>query len=370
MSSTEEVDETETTYNSSEIEDSSTESLPKPVFYKDEIIFNKYRVLQELGKGGCGIVLSVIDIDTEDSEKPLFAAMKAETIDPAGKISQTVKGEAFVLRRLQNCKNFCKLYLSCRLDNTINVMVMSLVGKSLSWLRRNTKYQRFTTSTAIRITLKCLEAIKELHKRGFIHRDVKASNFAMGAYEEDCRTVYLLDFGFARSYLKEYDNAMKIRPARKKAPYLGTDRYCSINVHRRGEHGRVDDLWSLLFMLVEFIKGKVPWKNVSSKKLAKAKTCHMDDLLKECPVELWKFQRHLQNLKYDSRPDYQLLENCLTDVCHRKGYELGDPYDWEEGGRHRQQVLEAFEHETKSSLKELPSYASTATENSQNVVSP
>lgn len=64
---------------------------------------------------------------------------------------------------------------------------------------------------------------------------------------------------------------MKQRPARKRAPYLGTDRYCSINVHQRGEHGRSDDLWSFLFMLVEFIKGKLPWKELDTKELEEAK---------------------------------------------------------------------------------------------------
>lgn len=62
-----------------------------------------------------------------------------------------------------------------------------------------------------------------------------------------------------------------MRPPRRRAPFLGTDRYCSVNVHRRGEHGRVDDLWSFLYMLVEFLKGKLRWRDLSSGRLADAK---------------------------------------------------------------------------------------------------
>ncbi|CAD5215321.1 unnamed protein product [Bursaphelenchus xylophilus] len=342
------------------LSDSSTETLPHPVFYKNEIICNKYRVLNELGKGGCGVVLSVVDIDTEGSSRPIYAAMKAETIDPKGRASQTIKVEAHVLRRLQNCDNFCRLFLCCRLDTSINIMVMSLVGKSLSWLRRHTEQQRFSISTSVRISLKCLEVIKELHRRGFLHRDIKASNFAIGAFPHDFRKIYLLDFGFARSYLMTENNQLKIRPPRKRAPYLGTDRYCSVNVHLRGEHGRVDDLWSFLFMLVEFILGKLPWKNIENKKLAKAKTHYIETFLKNCPMELWKFMRHLQKLKYDSRPDYNLLQNCLEEICHRKTFKTNDPFDWEDGGSQVNIINKAIEEDKNKSLDEMPSHLTTS----------
>ncbi|VDK45307.1 unnamed protein product [Cylicostephanus goldi] len=35
-------------------------------------------------------------------------------------------------------------------------------------------------------------------------------------------------------------------------------RYCSINTQERGEQGRMDDLWSLLYILVE-MRGQLPW---------------------------------------------------------------------------------------------------------------
>lgn len=60
--------------------------------------------------------------------------------------------------------------------------------------------QRFTLSTATRLSLQCLESIEELHNVGFLHRDVKPSNFAMGRPPNDDRTVFLLDFGLCRQY--------------------------------------------------------------------------------------------------------------------------------------------------------------------------
>lgn len=48
--------------------------------------------------------------------------------------------------------------------------------------------------------MQCLEGIEDLHNVGFIHRDVKPSNFAMGRKLAVMRTVFMLDFGLARQY--------------------------------------------------------------------------------------------------------------------------------------------------------------------------
>lgn len=48
--------------------------------------------------------------------------------------------------------------------------------------------------------MECLEGIEDLHNVGFIHRDVKPSNFAMGRKPSVAHTVFMLDFGLARQY--------------------------------------------------------------------------------------------------------------------------------------------------------------------------
>lgn len=65
--------------------------------------------------------------------------------------------QAFVLRRMQWSKHFCRLHLAGRRSPNCNIVIMSLVGRSLSWLRRQNPGQRFTLSTAIRVGLQCLQ---------------------------------------------------------------------------------------------------------------------------------------------------------------------------------------------------------------------
>uniref|UniRef100_A0A183D5W4 Protein kinase domain-containing protein n=1 Tax=Gongylonema pulchrum TaxID=637853 RepID=A0A183D5W4_9BILA len=172
-----------------------------------------------------------------------------------------------------------------------------------------------------------------LHCIGMIHRDVKGSNFAMGQGDLQ-RVVHMIDFGFARFYLKNgVDGQLHHRNARAKAPYLGTDRYCSVNVHMRMEQGRRDDLWSFLYMMVEFIVGTLPWKSSSYDDLLNLKMECEGRLFKNCPREFFAIYDHIRQLDYSDRPNYPLIAQKLREICERKNYQLTDPFDWEEGGK-------------------------------------
>lgn len=54
------------------------------------------------------------------------------------------------------------------------------------------------------------------------------------------------------------------RRARGTAEFRGTLRYCSPNVHDKQEQGRRDDLWGLLYVLIEFHCG-LPWQKITDK---------------------------------------------------------------------------------------------------------
>ena len=47
--------------------------------------------------------------------------------------------------------------------------------------------------------------------------------------------------------------------------FRGTARYASINAHLAKDLARRDDLWSLLYMLIEFATGILPWRRIKDK---------------------------------------------------------------------------------------------------------
>lgn len=76
---------------------------------------------------------------------------------------------------------------------------------------------------------------------------------------EDKNTVYLIDFGLSRSYRDEYTHQHIC--FRENHQIIGTVRYCSINANK-GDQSRRDDLESLGYILIYFLKGSLPWQNL------------------------------------------------------------------------------------------------------------
>ncbi|KAK6051549.1 hypothetical protein COOONC_10947 [Cooperia oncophora] len=61
--------------------------------------------------------------------------------------------------------------------------------------------QKFTLFTTLVIGVQAIDSLKEVHNAGYVHRDVKPSNYAIGeAGTSREKLIYILDFGLARSY--------------------------------------------------------------------------------------------------------------------------------------------------------------------------
>ena len=113
-------------------------------------------------------------------------------------------------------------------------------SKNLAELRRAQLRGSFSLSTTLRLGYQILKGIEAIHEVGFLHRDVKPSNFAVGRTPSTMRHIFMLDFGLAR----QYTNAQgEVRPPRGAAGFRGTVRYASMNAHKNKEMGKFDDMY-------------------------------------------------------------------------------------------------------------------------------
>jgi serine/threonine protein kinase len=69
--------------------------------------------------------------------------------------------------------------------------------------------------------------------------------------------VYLIDFGLSKLYMDE-KSGMHTHYRESKG-MCGTNRYVSVNVHAGVEASRRDDLESVFYIALQFLKGKLPW---------------------------------------------------------------------------------------------------------------
>ena len=255
-----------------------------------------------------------------------------------------IKLEAVVLSKLQRHECVSR-FIEYGRDNTLSVayLAMELLGENLLKLRRQRKNGKFTIATTLRLGIQAIKAIRAMHECGFIHRDIKPSNFVTGIASEEAlellngpltsnsHNVYMIDFGLARAYRDRTSG--HIIPARiDVGGFRGTPRYASIFVHREQDLCRRDDLWSLLYILVEFITGDLPWGNKRDKSIiGNLKEQYFNQkLLKGCPSCFIPFLKHLMNLTFTDTPDYEYLISLLEGKLKKLRVKESDLMDWEE----------------------------------------
>lgn len=137
---------------------------------------------------------------------------------------------------------------------------MDLLGKSLEELNQLCK-GKLSLKTVLLLGEQMIDRIQYLHHRHFLHRDIKPDNFVMGKNNKR-HSVYIIDFGLAKRYLNREGKHIKYKQGKE---LTGTARYASINTHVGVEQGRRDDLESLGYVLLYFLRGKLPWQGMPGK---------------------------------------------------------------------------------------------------------
>ncbi|UMM15208.1 hypothetical protein L5515_002727 [Caenorhabditis briggsae] len=283
-------------------------------------IKDQFVVKKKLGEGACGQVFLVELLQGKGR-----AAMKVEPL-MKNKEDEILKMEVYVLKKLQNSRHVCRLLGSGKTD-TYTYLVMSLLGKEIGDVRRRMPQRKISAPSTVRIFIQLVKALQDMHEAGFVHRDVKPSNMALGVKNE--QVVYIFDFGLSRQImLANASGKLKLREPRNKSMFRGTVRYCSLNVHQHKEQGRHDDLYGALYAMIETVTSTLPWKGKPKKETAGLKEKTTDaQLCKNCPKSFVEIAGTLRKMTYKDTPPYTtFMEKLKADLP--KGVKMTDPFEW------------------------------------------
>ena len=290
---------------------------------KDPIIgktfFSKYKVVKKLGEGSFGKVYKAEYNGEYYALKMEFKSKEQGLLEVEATIMTYLKGP-----NIPHIKSF-------GYSGDFNVLVMQLLDKSLEDLIN--KYLTFSIKTTAMLGYQMVTILQYIHDRHIIHRDIKPDNFVMGSKEDNAK-LYLLDFGLAKKYRSSRTLAQY--PYIKKKKLTGTARYASIHALEAYEQSRRDDLESVGYVLMYFLRGNLPWQGLKvrskddryKKILEKKKATTTEELCKDFPKEFFDYVDYTRNLGYEDNPDYDYLRNKFLNVLKDLNEEMDYIYDW------------------------------------------
>jgi serine/threonine protein kinase len=269
---------------------------------KEELINNKYRLLEKLGSGSYGSIFKAENVRTKE-----LVAIKVESIQEELKL---LKNESKIYHYLQGCTGIVPVKWYGK-DSRNYYMVIHLLGKSLQDVLN--KEGRFSLCTTLKIGINILTIIKTLHEKGLVHRDIKPDNFLFGIH--NFHSLYLIDFGFCKTFLTNNSRQESEHILPKKTHNLiGSKNYASIMSHSRMELSRRDDMESFCYLLFALFHGSLKWSFISDEcEIIRLKRTLVDD--PHQPAILVQLLREVRCMEFEEKPNYFLiLDNFKKEI--------------------------------------------------------
>jgi casein kinase 1 gamma len=296
-----------------------------------------YHVNEKIGSGSFCEIRTGINLTNNEE-----VAVKLEPIATRPKYQRLLLEFEFY-QLLGNHEGIPETYILGSFNNNkYNAMVMELLGPSLFDLFKLCN-REFSLKTVLQIGIQLIDLLEYIHSKHLIHQDVKPENFLIGQTLTDKESViHVVDLGLSKKYINSETG--KHIPFKEGTGIAGTPRFMSINTHLGKEQSRRDDLESLGYMLVYFLRGDLPWemkllepRTLRRVKILKTQMMKMEMSISSlcrnyCSTEtietIVAYFELVRNLDFEEEPKYCDLRMLFCDLMKSKGLENDGDFDW------------------------------------------
>src|SRR5512139_1223100 len=217
--------------------ESPTQRLPQGMLFA-----GRYQIIEELGRGGMGVVYKAVDNKLKRTVALKFLPFEW-TYNAQAK--ERFIREAQAAAALDH-PNICTVHEIDEAEGRMFISMAFVEGESLK-----TRIERglLKIDEALGLSLQVAEGLREAHKKGVIHRDIKSANIMV----TETGQAKIMDFGLAR-----------VRGSTlltKEGMTMGTIAYMSPEQARGEEVDHRTDIWSLGVVLYELLSGQPPFRS-------------------------------------------------------------------------------------------------------------
>ncbi len=250
------------------ISETKTGETPLKVLTKGSLFAGKYKVIEELGRGGMGIVYKAED--TKLKRRIALKFLPAElTRDPDAR--ERFIQEAQAASALDH-PNICTIH---EIEDTeAGQMYIAMACYEGESLKEKIARGLLEVEEAIDIAIQIAQGLAKAHQKDIVHRDIKPANIMITGEG----VAKILDFGLAKL-------AGQVRLTRTGTT-MGTVAYMSPEQARGEAVDHRTDIWSLGIVLYEMLTGELPFKGEYEQAL-------IHSILNDQPKRLMKVQKDL-----------------------------------------------------------------------------
>ena len=265
---------------------------------KGSLIAGKYRIVEEIGRGGMGVVYRAEDIKLQRPVALKFLPHQWVS-DPDAR--ERFVQEARAASALDH-NNICNIYeIGEAEDDRMYIAMAFYEGESL---RDKIKRGPLAQEEAVGIVIQAATGMAKAHQKGIVHRDIKPANMLITTDG----VVKVVDFGLAK-----LAGQAKLT---REGTTVGTVAYMSPEQAKGEAVDQRTDIWSLGVVLYEMLSGVLPFKGDYEQTL-------IHSILQQEPERLGKLRKDLpaglenivfKALSKNPADRYQSMDELLEDL--------------------------------------------------------